>query len=212
MERGAPVGSTDVSAPATTLASTCGRYARNRWNGREWRRTRLSGAHTRADTVQDQPPARRTIMVTSAAAAGQHRQPDHVDLKALKARQQGAWSSGDYAITGNTLQIVGEELCEALDLHSGTVFKTYYGPQRLWSATTMLAPLVMSYHYLVDHPHSEAFAAIHASYHEALANRWLPAPQRRHENRAATFCSLRAEFNTLEVAMRADWGRRGPPI
>lgn len=41
------------------------------------------------------------------------------DLSAVKARQQGAWSSGDYAIVGTTLQIVGEELCEALDLHAG---------------------------------------------------------------------------------------------
>src|SRR5918994_726758 len=41
------------------------------------------------------------------------------DLTALKARQQGAWSSGDYAIVGTTLQIVGEELCEALDVHAG---------------------------------------------------------------------------------------------
>jgi ubiquinone/menaquinone biosynthesis C-methylase UbiE len=41
------------------------------------------------------------------------------DLAAVKAKQQGAWSSGDYAIVGATLQIVGEELCEALDLHSG---------------------------------------------------------------------------------------------
>jgi len=41
------------------------------------------------------------------------------DLSAVKARQQGAWSSGDYAIVGTTLQIVGEELCEALDLRAG---------------------------------------------------------------------------------------------
>ncbi len=41
------------------------------------------------------------------------------DLKAVKTRQQGAWSSGDYAIVGTTLQIVGEELCEALDIRSG---------------------------------------------------------------------------------------------
>jgi ubiquinone/menaquinone biosynthesis C-methylase UbiE len=41
------------------------------------------------------------------------------DLAALKTRQQGAWSSGDYAIVGATLQIVGEDLCEALDLRSG---------------------------------------------------------------------------------------------
>lgn len=42
-----------------------------------------------------------------------------VDLEALKARQQAAWSSGDYALIGTTLQIVGEQLCEALDVRSG---------------------------------------------------------------------------------------------
>ena len=41
-----------------------------------------------------------------------------IDLSAIKARQQMAWSSGDYAIVGNTLQIVGERLCEAVDLRS----------------------------------------------------------------------------------------------
>jgi ubiquinone/menaquinone biosynthesis C-methylase UbiE len=41
------------------------------------------------------------------------------DFAALKTRQQGAWSSGDYAIVGTTLQIVGERLCEALDVRSG---------------------------------------------------------------------------------------------
>lgn len=45
-------------------------------------------------------------------------QPPQVDFEALKARQQQAWSSGDYAVVGTTLQIVGENLCEALDLHS----------------------------------------------------------------------------------------------
>jgi len=41
------------------------------------------------------------------------------DLTALKIRQQAAWSSGNYAVVGTTLQIVGEQLCEALDLRSG---------------------------------------------------------------------------------------------
>src|SRR5581483_6811457 len=40
------------------------------------------------------------------------------DLGAVKTRQQGAWSSGDYSVVGTTLQIVGESLCEALDLRS----------------------------------------------------------------------------------------------
>ncbi len=57
--------------------------------------------------------------MTTVNATIQTRPPETVDLQAIKTRQQGAWSSGDYAIIGTTLQIVGEELCEALDLRSG---------------------------------------------------------------------------------------------
>jgi len=42
------------------------------------------------------------------------------DLSALKIRQQAAWSSGNYAVVGTTLQIVGEQLCETLDLRPGS--------------------------------------------------------------------------------------------
>jgi ubiquinone/menaquinone biosynthesis C-methylase UbiE len=38
------------------------------------------------------------------------------DLAALKSRQQAAWASGDYAVIGTTLQIVGEQLAEACDI------------------------------------------------------------------------------------------------
>lgn len=41
------------------------------------------------------------------------------DLKALKTKQQTAWSSGDYAVIGTTLQIVGEQLAEAMNLRAG---------------------------------------------------------------------------------------------
>jgi len=41
------------------------------------------------------------------------------DLKALKTKQQAAWSSGDYAVIGTTLQIVGENLAESMDLRAG---------------------------------------------------------------------------------------------
>jgi ubiquinone/menaquinone biosynthesis C-methylase UbiE len=59
-------------------------------------------------------------MNTAAVTDSQNRQSaGNPDLKALKARQHAAWSSGDYAVIGTTLQIVGEELCEALDVHSG---------------------------------------------------------------------------------------------
>ena len=44
--------------------------------------------------------------------------PVTIDLAAIKARQQVAWGSGDYAIVGTTVQIVGEMLCEAVDLRS----------------------------------------------------------------------------------------------
>ncbi|MBR0712533.1 class I SAM-dependent methyltransferase [Bradyrhizobium liaoningense] len=46
--------------------------------------------------------------------------PAQPDLSAVKQRQHGAWSSGDYAVVGTTLQIVGEQLCEALDLRAGS--------------------------------------------------------------------------------------------
>ena len=56
-------------------------------------------------------------MSTSAALKPAPAQPD---LAAVKQRQHGAWSSGDYAVVGTTLQIVGEQLCEALDLRAGS--------------------------------------------------------------------------------------------
>jgi len=43
-----------------------------------------------------------------------------IDLAAAKIRQRAAWSTGNYAVVGTTLQIVGETLCEALDLRAGS--------------------------------------------------------------------------------------------
>jgi hypothetical protein len=42
-----------------------------------------------------------------------------VDLAAVKHKQRLAWSAGNHAVVGTTLQIVGESLCEALDLRAG---------------------------------------------------------------------------------------------
>jgi len=39
-----------------------------------------------------------------------------IDFPAIKVRQQAAWSSGDYAVIGTTLQLVGELLAEACDI------------------------------------------------------------------------------------------------
>ncbi len=43
-----------------------------------------------------------------------------LDYSAIKSRQKIAWSTGDYAVVGTTLQLVGESLCEALDLRAGS--------------------------------------------------------------------------------------------
>ena len=40
----------------------------------------------------------------------------NVDFEAIKQRQQATWASGDFAIVGTTLQIVGESLAEAADV------------------------------------------------------------------------------------------------
>jgi ubiquinone/menaquinone biosynthesis C-methylase UbiE len=48
----------------------------------------------------------------SAQAAGP-------DFAAIKKRQQATWASGDFAVIGTTLQIVGETLAEAADVCAG---------------------------------------------------------------------------------------------
>ncbi|MBN8779793.1 MULTISPECIES: class I SAM-dependent methyltransferase [unclassified Thiobacillus] len=45
--------------------------------------------------------------------------PGQVDFGAIKQRQHATWASGNYAIVGTTLQIVGEHLAEAVDLRAG---------------------------------------------------------------------------------------------
>ena len=57
-----------------------------------------------------------TAIVERALSANETPAPD---LKALKAKQHAAWSSGDYAVIGTTLQIVGESLVESMDLRAG---------------------------------------------------------------------------------------------
>lgn len=54
----------------------------------------------------------------SAAAAAAPASAPATDFSALKSRQKTAWGSGDYAIVGTTLQIVGEALCESADIRS----------------------------------------------------------------------------------------------
>ena len=41
------------------------------------------------------------------------------DFTAIKQKQQTTWASGDYAVIGTTLQLVGERLVDAIDLRAG---------------------------------------------------------------------------------------------
>src|ERR1700753_2741264 len=61
----------------------------------------------------------KTIMTTIVEGSRPANEKPAPDLKALKARQHAAWSSGDYAVIGTTLQIVGERLAESMDLRAG---------------------------------------------------------------------------------------------
>lgn len=59
------------------------------------------------------------IRTPSATAMPPAIQPASIDFDAIKQRQQATWTSGDYAVVGTTLQIVGESLAEAVDLRAG---------------------------------------------------------------------------------------------
>jgi len=67
-----------------------------------------------------------TNAATSTATAPERGDAAHaspartaVDLAAIKTRQQATWASGDFAVVGTTLQIVGETLAEAADVRAG---------------------------------------------------------------------------------------------
>jgi ubiquinone/menaquinone biosynthesis C-methylase UbiE len=57
--------------------------------------------------------------MNSTSSTRQNSPPSQLDFPVLKARQRSAWSAGDYARIGTTLQIVGENLCESLDVRAG---------------------------------------------------------------------------------------------
>ena len=55
----------------------------------------------------------------NATTAVQPATADVIDFNVIKRRQQLTWASGDFAIIGTTLQIVGESLAEAADVRAG---------------------------------------------------------------------------------------------
>lgn len=68
---------------------------------------------TQRPSVRESCPGRGTQMTTTGSVGAD------VDLDAIKTHQQGMWASGDYAVIGTPLQIVGELLCEAIDVAAG---------------------------------------------------------------------------------------------
>jgi SAM-dependent methyltransferase len=59
-----------------------------------------------------------TATATTTATTTAAGTPATPDFSAIKQRQQATWASGDYAVVGTTLQIVGEQLAEAVDLRA----------------------------------------------------------------------------------------------
>ena len=56
---------------------------------------------------------------TDTHAVARELPPTQPDFAAIKAKQQATWASGDFAVIGTTLQIVGELLAEAVDVRAG---------------------------------------------------------------------------------------------
>src|SRR6185503_4070540 len=83
---------------------------------------RKSASHRRCEdppravpitSTRTNPDAKEMPAMTASATSSQ---PSVPDLAAVKNRQMAAWASGDYAVVGTTLQLVGELLAEACDL------------------------------------------------------------------------------------------------
>jgi SAM-dependent methyltransferase len=64
-------------------------------------------------------PIKEPIMSANPRATERDQPVAPPDFAAIKAKQQATWASGDFAVIGNTLQIVGETLCEAVDVRAG---------------------------------------------------------------------------------------------
>jgi ubiquinone/menaquinone biosynthesis C-methylase UbiE len=91
-----------------------------RKDGRNRRSGAAAGGGILVDVAHRARRASRLISLRTIAMTSDATTPPAPDLAAVKARQQVAWSTGNYAVVGTTLQIVGEQLCESMDLRSGT--------------------------------------------------------------------------------------------
>jgi SAM-dependent methyltransferase len=57
--------------------------------------------------------------ISIGAASAPHEPTATADFSVIKKRQQATWASGDFAVIGTTLQIVGEQLAEAANVRAG---------------------------------------------------------------------------------------------
>jgi SAM-dependent methyltransferase len=63
--------------------------------------------------------SKQAAATASPPAAPARNTVDTVDPEALRQRQRETWASGDFAVIGTSLQIVGETLAEAVDVRAG---------------------------------------------------------------------------------------------
>jgi ubiquinone/menaquinone biosynthesis C-methylase UbiE len=114
-----------------------------------------------------------------------------IDLAAVKTRQQAAWSTGNYAVVGTTLQIVGENLCEALDLRSGSrVLDVAAGNGNATLAAARRWCEVTSTDYvasLLESGRARALAEGHAVHFEQADAEKLPFPDASFDVLMSTF-------------------------
>ena len=113
------------------------------------------------------------------------------DYEAIKAKQNIAWGSGDYSRVGVTLQISGEQLCEAMDLHAGqSVLDVAGGNGNVTLAAARRFCRVVSTDYvqtLLDHSLQRAQAeGLAIEYQQADAEA-LPFADSSFDNVVSTF-------------------------
>src|SRR6516165_1508263 len=82
--------------------------------GRGKRETAIERASHRPGFATPTAPSKDTPMTVAAHTV------ESPDYAAIKAKQNAAWASGDYARIGTTLQIVGESLAEAMERTHGS--------------------------------------------------------------------------------------------
>jgi ubiquinone/menaquinone biosynthesis C-methylase UbiE len=117
-----------------------------------------------------------------------------IDFDAIKERQQRMWSSGDYAAIGTTLQIVGENLCEAVDVAGGSrVLDVAAGNGNASLAAARRSCIVVATDYVAELlEHTAARAAAEGT---ALETRVADAEQLPFET--ATFDVVLSTFGVM---------------